>query len=169
MDKDTTEAVVNVAKKRRSDEVEEITLDSGVTVTVRSVAASLIDQVTAQIKDPEPPTWMNDEKGREEVNYNDPGYLKQVQDADRERGVAAMDAIIMFGFDLTDGIPEDDEWVAKLNILGISVDADDKIAVEFAYKKYVAISPEDINLVTSKSGISSEAMQEAEKSFRSSS
>ncbi len=167
MEKDTTEAVVNVAKERKSNEAREVTLDSGVRVVVHSVAASLIDRVTAQIKDPDPPTFHNEDKDRDEVNYNDPSYLKEMQDADRKRGVAAMDAIIMFGFDLVDSVPEDGMWVKKLKILGITVDADDEIEVEFAYKKYIVISPEDINLVTSRSGISQEALAEAERSFRS--
>jgi hypothetical protein len=167
MDKDTTEAVVNVAKERSSNEEEIKTLESGVRVTIHSVAASLIDQVTARIKDPDVPTWHNEEKGRDESNPNDPQYLSELQAADRKRGIAAMDAIVMFGFDLVDGVPEDDLWVKKLSILGVDVNADDPIELEFAYKKYIAISPEDINLVTSKSGISQEALQEAESSFRS--
>ena len=166
MDKETTDAVVNVARERTDAEQPEIILESGVKVRVHSVAASLIDQVTAQIKDPEPPTWYNEEKGRDETNPNDPMYLRQVQEADRKRGIAAMDAIVMFGFDLVDGVPEDSLWVKKLNILGINIDAEDPVELEFAYKKYIAISPEDINLVTSKSGISQEALQEAERSFR---
>lgn len=167
MEKDsTTSAVISVAKEREVKIDEPITLRSGVRVYVRSVAASLIDQVTSKIKDPEPPTWRNEEKGRDEINYADPSYTRGMAEAERQRGVAAMDAIIMFGFDLVDDIPEDDLWLKKLAILGVEVDSKDPLQREFAYKKFVAISPDDIGLVTSRSGISAEQIEAAEKSFQ---
>lgn len=169
MTEESTKAVVEVARKRKGDEQEIVVLSSGVRAKVKSVTASLIDQVTAKIKDPEVPMWHNPEKDRDEPNYTDPKYIRAMREKERERGIAAMDAIIMFGIELIDEIPdpEKDPWLQKLRMLGIDIDPQSPLEIEFAYKKYVAISPEDVELVTAKSGISAEDIEAAEQSFRS--
>ena len=166
MDKKSETAVVEIARKREQIEDDGIhTLASGVRVTISPVTASLIDQVTARIKDPDPPMWHNEDKDRDEPNYADPRYIKGLADAERERGLAAMDAIMMFGFELVDGIPENDAWMKKLKLLGIDVEVGDEIETEFAYKKYVAVAPDEVTLVTERSGISAEEFEAAEASF----
>lgn len=162
------EAVIQIAKKvSKGDPKEPVTLESGVRVYVKPITAALIDQVSSRIKDPDPPMWYNEAKDRDEPNYSDPRYIKALSDAERERGIAAMDAIMMFGFELADGVPENKLWIRKLAMLDVEVDEDDEIAVEFAYKKYVAVAPDEISLVTDRSGISQEELQAAEASFRS--
>lgn len=165
----STNAIIEVAKERREETELQgiITLSSGVRARILSVAASLIDQVTAKIKDPDPPMWHNEDKDRDEPNYADPVYIRRMGDAERERGVAAMDALIMFGVELVDGLPEDNGWLKKLKFLGVEIDEKDQLAVEFAYKKFVATSVSDLSLITAKSGISAEDVAAAEKSFRS--
>lgn len=143
-----------------------VVLSTGFRARIVPVSASLIDQVTAKIKDPDVPMWKNEEKGREEPNPADPAYLKALDDAARERGIAAMDALIMFGVDLVDDIPGDSLWVKKLKFLGIDVDTDDPFEVEFYFKKYVAVSAEDVQLVTSRSGMTAGDVEAAERSFR---
>lgn len=171
MDKNSENAVVEVARDEKKGGLGKIhTLQSGVRVTVTPVTAQLIDKVTSKIKDPDPPVWYNEDKGREEPNYSDPAYNRKLAETERERGVAAMDAIMMFGFELVDGLPEDDRWIKKLKLLGVEdVNVDDEIEAEFAYKKYVAVAPDEIALVTDLSGISSEELEAAEASFRSTS
>lgn len=161
-------AVVEVARDNSVDKEEIVTLSSGVRVKIGSVTASLIDRVTSKIKDPDPPMFMNEDKGREEPNYSDPKYRRQLAEAERERGIAAMDAIVMFGFELVDGLPEDTRWKRKLQLLDISIpdDADD-IELEFLYKKYVAVAPDEVGLVTERSGLTEEEIRAAEASFRS--
>jgi hypothetical protein len=168
MTEESTNAVVEVARKRKSDEQEIVTLSSGKRALITAVTASLIDQVTAKIDDPEVPMWMNEEKGREEPNYTSPTYIREMKEAERLRGLAAMDAIIMFGIELQDGVPDpkEDNWLDKLRLLGIDIDPQSPLEIEFAYKKYVAVSPEDIELVTEKSGITAEDVAAAERSFR---
>lgn len=161
------DAVIEIARKSKGmDEDGVYTLSSDVRVKVHPVTAALIDQVTARIKDPEPPIWHDDDRDRDVPNYSDPIYVKKLADAERERGIAAMDALVMFGFELVDGLPEDSVWVRKLRLLGIEVDLDDELALEFAYKKYVAVAPEEMSLVTEMSGISPEELKAAEDSFR---
>lgn len=165
---ETKNAIVEVARERSEDENLDgiVTLSTGVQVKVHAVAASLIDQVSAKIHDPEPPMWYNEDKGREEPNYADPRYQRGLAEAERKRGIAAMDALIMFGFELVDGLPENDKWIRQLKMLGVDIDIEDPLELEFAYKKYIASSTKDLNLVTAKSGISAEDVAAAEKSFR---
>jgi len=161
------QAVIEIARKVGEIDTDEVfTLTSGARVKVHPITAALIDQVTARIKDPVAPVWHDEEKDRDVINYADPAYIKGLADVERERGIAAMDAIVMFGFELVDGVPEDSVWLRKLSLLGIVIDDTDEVAVEFNFKKYVAVAPDEISLVTDRSGISSEELQAAEASFQ---
>jgi len=167
-DKNEKHPVVQVAnivnEKAATDGV--VTLSTGYRANILPVSASLIDQVTAKVKDPKVPMWMNDQKGRKEPNPADPDYLRQLDEAARERGIAAMDALVMFGVELLDPIPDDGAWIKKLVYLGIELDEEDEFEIEFFFKKYVAVSAEDVTLVTRRSGMSAEEVADAERSFR---
>lgn len=168
MGKDAQEAVKAVAGKQL-DESKIRTLSTGIRAKIVPVSASLIDEVTANVKDPKVPTWHNEEKGRDEPNPNDPGYQEALQEAQRERGVAAMDAMIMFGVELVDPMPEDDKWVRKLKFVGVDIsdiDLDDEIAREFFYKKHIVVGATDLKALTEASGISEEDIAEAERTFQ---
>jgi hypothetical protein len=143
-----------------------VVLSTGYEARIVPVSASLIDQVTSKVKDPDVPMWENPDKGREEPNPADPNYLKALDDAARERGIAAMDALIMFGVELVEAIPESSLWIKKLSFLGIELDTEDPFEVEFYFKKYVAVSAEDVQLVTSRSGMTADDVEAAERSFR---
>jgi hypothetical protein len=160
--------VVAVAQKIDGEDNEIEVLSTGYRAKIIPVSASLIDQVTAQIKDPPVPMWANESKGIDEPNPNDPAYIEALEDAGRKRGMAAMDAIIMFGVDLLDPIPEGHTWIRKLQILGIApeMDENDEIEREFNFKKFVAVAAEDVSLVAQKSGISGEDIEEAERTFQ---
>jgi len=169
-EKEKNNPVVAVAQKIGSKGKDDgiTTLSTGYRARLIPVSASLIDQVTAQVKDPDIPMWHNDDKDVDEPNPNHPDYIKALEGKGRERGMAAMDAIIMFGVDLLDPIPEDNIWIKKLQILGISldIDVDDPIEREFAFKKYVAVAAEDVSFVAQKSGMSGEDLDEAERTFQ---
>ena len=162
------EPAVLVAEKKAGRREQQISrLSTGVSAVLSPVSASLIDEVTAKVKDPKVPTWHNEEKGRDEPNPGDPDYIEALSDAERERGKAAMDALVMFGVDLVDGVPEDDEWLVKLQFLGVVENRElSTMEREFVYKKYVAVSAADIGRITELSGISSEELQEAEATFQ---
>src|SRR5512144_292538 len=105
--------------RERADQVR--TLSTGYRAIVRPVSASLIDDVTSRVEYPSVPEFFNEEKGRPEPNPMDPEYVRQVAAANRQRGVAAVDAIIMFGVELIDPIPviapdtpPSKNWVKKL-------------------------------------------------------
>ncbi len=162
------EPVVMVAEKRAGEREDKVgKLSTGIRAKLSPVSASLIDEVTAKVKDPPVPTWYNEEKGRDEPNPGDPAYIEALSDAERERGKAAMDALVMFGVNLVDGVPEDDGWLAKLQFLGVVEDRElSAMEREFVYKKYIAVSAADVGKITELSGISSEELQEAEATFQ---
>lgn len=150
--------------EREADRI--ITLSTGVRVRLRAVSASLIDEVRSRVKDPPVPVVHDEEKGRDLPNPSDPEYLKALEDAEDTRNRAASDAMIMFGVELVDGLPEDSTWIKRLNFLGIEVNSGDDLSVEFAYKKYQAIGAPDLPLVYSASAVTDEEVQRAINGFR---
>jgi len=134
----------------------------------------LLEEVTAEIPDPPVPMWRNPDTEREEPNPNDPAYLKEVARATRARGRAGLEALMMFGFELVDGLPEDTEWIRKLRFLErrgwvdlSEYDMEDPFDLEFLYKKWVAIGSDDLTLAGQKSRISQEDIATAQASFQS--
>jgi len=163
------EPAVIVAEKNENMAAERavITLSTGVKALLTPVSASLIDEVTARVKDPQVPMWMNEDKGREEPNPAHPQYLEDLATAERLRGKAAMDALIMFGVKLVDPVPEENDWLEKLQFLEVVETRElSKMERVFFYKKFIAVSATDIGKITQLSGISSEDMEVAEGTFQ---
>jgi hypothetical protein len=157
--------------KSKVDEV--TTLSTGVKAIVRPVPAYLVDKMVSEIKVPNPPKQFDEVKQREEENPFDPVYLKQIEDANREKGLVTMEAMIMWGIELVDGIPDPDEWLprlewmAKRSELDLSVyDLDDPLDLEFVYKAFIATSGVDLMMVTIKSGMQNEEVELAMRGFR---
>lgn len=165
-------AVTDEAKERKDSSGTVITLASGVRIKLNPVPTSLIDAVTSRIKDPEIPVWVDDD-GRERHNPLDPQYEKDLREASRLRGLAAIDALTLFGVDLLDGLPPDEEWLTKLQYMekmGLidvlkDYDLDDPTMKELVYKKFVGVTNDIIEKITQISGVSPEAVSSAEDSF----
>lgn len=166
-------AVVNVAKSVVENRDSAVTLADGRNGRVVSVATSLVESVTSQIKDPEVPMWHNTDKDRDEPNPMDPKYVAALNEAAKARSLAAVDAMIMFGVELVDGMPEDDAWLTKLkymekrHLLDLSeYDLSDEMDLEYLYKKYVAVDNNVLVKIGKMSGISQEDIKQAEDAFR---
>ncbi len=137
------------------------------------VSIQLIEDVGNSIKDPEAPIWNNPNKeGRAERNPSDPEYLAGLAEARRMRNAAIMDAMVMMGIEIVDGVPDDDEWVKKLRsmekrgLLSIDgYDLEDPIDREFLFKRYFLATGEVIELVSRASGATEEVVARAEASF----
>ncbi len=172
-EKQEKSAAVKVAKRRKPSS-EEVELATGVRARLVPISASLIDEVVAEVKLPEIPTWTNPDKGREEPNPDDPIYLEELARAERNRGVAAIDAMVLFGVELLDGVPDDDSWLTKLQFLEkrgkLSLDEydlKDEMDREFLYKKFIAVSSDDLLMLSTMSGISEGDIAQATEGFRS--
>lgn len=155
------------------EEGEDSILSTGVRARIVPVAASLIEEVTRRVRDPEIPMWHDPERDKDIPNENDPIYLRALIEAKKKRGEAAMEAMILFGVELLDGLPESDEWFRRLQFLdkrGLldlsQYDVEDPIDREFIYKRYIAVGSTDFILIGSLSGLSQEGIRAAGETFR---
>lgn len=169
----TANPALEMAKEQQSDTGKVYVLQNGTRISILPVSATLLDEVTARIIDPEPPMFFNENKQRDEPNPADPTYLKELSANERKRLVASLDVMTMFGVELLDGMPEDDSWMKKLKMterLGhidlSSYDLDDELDVEFMYKRYIILSADIINKIGSASGLTEEEVAKAEAVFQ---
>jgi hypothetical protein len=167
------QAVLEVAKMIASHKEAVITLSGNVRAKLIGVPATLIDEVSSRIQDPEVPMWHNPDKDRDEPNPSDPGYIKGLSDAARQRGLAAIDAMCMFGVELIDPVPDKGVWLKKLQYLEkrgnldlSSYNLEDPMDIEYLWKRFIAVDATVIQAITKLSGISQEEIAEAERSFR---
>jgi len=135
---------VDVAKERR-DRDEAAVLSTGVKARFVPVAASLISD-----------------------------YLKLMREVKEKRDKVSMDTMILFGIELLDEIPEDGAWINKLRYMEKlghlnleSYDLTDPIEREFLYKRYIAVSSDDLIEILKRSGISEDDIAQAMKTFPS--
>jgi len=163
---------VTVAKEKVTENRERV-LSTGVNVRIVPISASLIMEVQQHIPFPPVPIVYDEEKNQTYENPNHPSYLRGVEEVETMRSTAAMDAIIMFGVELLDGIPKDDTWLRKLKTMdkngaiGLKVyDLEDPIDLEFLYKKFIAVSSDDFQLISSMAGVTQEGIEAAEDSFQ---
>lgn len=147
-------AALQVAQDRREEEGI-TTLSTDVRVRFAIVPPALLAEVKSKVKDPKPPMWVDPDKDREMPNYNDPAYLEAMEEAASARGMAIIDALLLFGVELVDGMPEDDRWLRKLALmekmghLDLSAyDLDDELEREFLYKKHIAVQIKDYPVIT---------------------
>lgn len=162
---------IDALKRFNPDDV--VVLSSGVKARLKPVAATLIADVATRIPEPEIPKVFIEEKGREEENPSDPGYLRKMNETNIARSRAIMDTIVMLGVELVDGVPPNDQWLPKLMYLvklGHFVlegyDLDDQFDREFIFKRYIAVGAFDMADVMSRSGITEEEIAHAGALFR---
>lgn len=152
------EEAKRLARGQGDDSV--VILSTGVRVRLNPVSSSLVEDMKNAIKMPPVPMVWIEAKEREEENPNDPAYIDAVREVESKRASAVLDALVMFGVELEDGLPEDAVWVKKLkvlerrNALDLSgFDLDDNFDLEFLYKRYVAVAGADLAIVGSLHGM----------------
>lgn len=156
------------------------TLSTGVRVKLLPVNSMLIQAAMGKIKDPPVPVVIDREQGKEWENPSDPAYINELTAAQIQRGYARLNTVILWGVELVDGLPDDDRWLYKLQLMdkqGIidlsDFDFNNPIDKEFAYKKFVAIGDEvdedggnkDMSLILNRGVVSEEAVAEASEVF----
>lgn len=166
--------VVTDVKRIGLGDKETVVLSTGVKVKFTPVGASLIDAINSKFVQPEPPMMMIEDKGREEPNPMHPDYIKALNDHERAKGNAVIDALMVFGVELVDGMPEDESWVDKLKFLSKQMNQDvtgldltDKFERELAYKRLVVFSALDMDTLFRNTGVTQEAIDAAKENFRS--
>lgn len=168
-------AALQVAKAVAVDQGDGIvTLSTGYRARLKPVATSLVTDAIGLIKDPPVPVWHNPDKDRDEPNPFDPEYNRIVAANDTLRGAATMDVMVYFGVELLDGLPDDLTWLKKLKYMEkrgrldlSSYDTEDPIDREFLFLRYIAVAQEDLEMVMTRSGITTEGVNQAKAQFPS--
>lgn len=164
------EAVIATAQEEAQDEQQDTirTLDTGARVRITPVPPGLISRAQMRIEYPKVPQFHNPDKDRMEDNPSHPDYIAECNRVNEARGMAALDAMCMFGLELVDGVPDDDAWIRKLEWVmpGFEFDESDPIAKEYYYKTLVAVGMQDFVMLAGAMGVTQEAIAQAEQSFQ---
>lgn len=95
---DAIEAASRAIKRiTRNGRFAEFELENGIVLHLKTVPPLLLTAVQAEFKYPEPPNVMIEEKGRNEPNPNDPGYIKECEEVDLARNLAINDVVLAVG------------------------------------------------------------------------
>ena len=174
LDKERSAAAAKVIAEDTSGP-EIFILSTRVRAIIRPVSSSLLDSISSNIVEPEIPMFMNEDKGRSEPNESDPNYLKELQAVQRSKGLAAVDAVVMFGVELVDDLPADGAWLENLQFMETlghidlsDYDLENKKMLEYLYKRFVCVTQDDIKEIMSLSTPSDAGTLQAVKKFRSS-
>jgi len=170
-DVDTSKLVADIAENMQQDEI--VTLPNGIRVRFRSVAPDLLRKVQSdpEMADPSVPMvpHPNDEERLTENPY-DPEYKKACRVAAEKRTDAVMQAMVLLGVELVDGIPGDDEWLDDFVFLGV-IDKSDaanagKKLKEIWYKRFVALDATGFDLLQKRMGLNEEMVANSRKIFQ---
>lgn len=167
---------VQKAQNKSKDVIE---FSTGVKLKVKEqMNPSVIIDILADLESvrPEPPTVYVEAIDREEINLEDPEYLKRLGRWEIVGSRRMVDALILIGTELLlipKGIdkPEDSGWIGMLEVLGFKLNRRNKAARYLAWVKHVAIKTEDdwtviTENVGRRAGVSESDVQRAQSSFQ---
>lgn len=167
-------AIAQEAKKIHS----RVTLSSGIVLKLKDVQPAIIRRAMAAIREPEVPVWMNPDKGREEPNPNDPGYIAAMGEFQEARLGAYYKLLGALGTtveSVPEGWfrPEEDGWLEVPRFLGIEPDLTSSFTRYHEWLElYACMGHEDRNAITAMTfqrngGITEPEVAEAFDWFRS--
>lgn len=153
-------AVAAHNRENRNEKPEVRKLSTGYRVRIIPVSTALIVDAQNQVEEPKPPMWHNEDMDRDEPNYNDPGYKRAMKKYSDQRGEAALNALLLFGLELVDPLPDDNRWIKKLRHLEkrgqldlSEYDLEDEFDRELVFLRYVATTATDLEEIGIASGI----------------
>ena len=166
-------AAVEAARAIASETDDDLLEVEGYPVRVKAIPAAIISDTTNRIPDPPVPTWHNKEYDRDEANPNDPSYLLAKEEVDRKRGEAMIDATVMFGIELPDGVPPTENWLPRLQFMErrgqidlSGYNLDDELELEFVFKRYIIANIALITYIQRLSSVTPEDVGKAGQPFR---
>jgi hypothetical protein len=149
-----------------------VTLSTGVQVRLHAVSGSLVEDVKDAIPEPKVPVVYIEAKDREEENPSDPNYIKAMEEWQRKRGDAVLDALLTFGVELLDGVPEDGKWLKGLKLLErkklldlSGFDLEDEFDREYLFKRHVAVAGADLQYLAPLQSVRPEEVARARRTF----
>lgn len=149
------EAVAQVEKPQTNT----LTFSTGVVLKTKQVPVMRLQSIIEKFKYPEVPLINNPSKGRAERNPEHPVYLEQRAEVDTQRALAIVDAVIVFGTEIEhvpDSVPslESKDWIEELDLVGIDVKSESRLARYLAWVKYVAmVTQDDLLLIRNQAGL----------------
>jgi hypothetical protein len=166
--------VRDIVKKSKVEVDDIITLASGVRVRLHPVSNVLIRDIQNRIPFPKPPIWHDPSTDRDEDNYTHPDYVKALQERNNEINSQQINAYVILGFDLVDGVPDKSTWLPKLKMLerlGVislrDFDLEDDGDLEYLYRRYIATpTVPEIDMITDLSQLTPEEIAKQRASFR---
>ena len=153
----------------------QILLSSGVILNLTSVPKTFIYEATRAFKRPKIPTYLNEEKGREEENPGDPDYLEALEMYAADVANAATDVALLRGTSIQE-IPDDvigpdsDEWIQEMEVLGLPMRDNPRARYMTWIKAIAAPLDKDINGLLEEvgrlTGVSESDVADAVERFR---
>jgi hypothetical protein len=152
--RDESEALDVLSKavaRRLSGNRAELTLSNGIVFEFRPVSPLLTASIQAELEQrlPQPPRVWIEEKGREEVNPNDPDYLQELRRQEHLNALALSDAITFAGVEvksIPEGLcgPDSEEWLKDPRIIvamrnGLEFDPADPIKRKVVWMRLYAL------------------------------
>ena len=172
-------AAADTKKKRVSDKAKMgkdkiFNTEGGFAVKFHPVAANVIREAQVRIPDPLIRTFDHPTTGAPTENPAHPDYIREMAEVKETRTKAAMNAMLLFGLELVDPIPAENDWLKKLLYLGLitqpefdeAVSEDGKFLRELFFKNYVVSDLTVLKELQAMSGITEEMVAEARKSFQ---
>lgn len=145
----------------------------GVRARLVQVPEGVLEDAERRIPEPVIPVIKDEAEGTEFENPNDPAYLREVEQYRLKQGIAAIEAMCLFGVELLNELPADNTWRKKLQYLEKRghidlawVDWDDPMELEFVFLRYAFLTVDDITYIGTISRLTQEELRRAEASFR---
>lgn len=185
MVKRSSEAAVRAAAQTAAAQINghepdmpsEVVLENGVILKFKPFPAELVRRAAQRLAVPEVPRVMNEDKGREEDNPNDPKYLQAVAEHTQESWSTGVNVMIALGTEVShvpDGLyrPEDEAWIADCKYFGVEVEAEDDRARYISWVQLYAVSGggdwmKVLLPLIKRAGLTEEEVAQAVQSFRS--
>lgn len=155
----------------------EVTLPSGVVVTVTSVPGRILLDLLNTIPEPKPPVITREGTTRTEENTADPEYQAALTKYKTDQGKLAQEIYITQGIRKIISIPEDkialddDEWIERLELLGLKPAREPARARWRDWLLYHVIDEGDVahlmtEVAVAGGGVTEELVKQASDSFR---
>jgi hypothetical protein len=155
------------------------TFSTGVKIRIKPVSSMIIQR--AQEAVPLPPVFLQAVPGPNGTvkfadNPNHPDYIERKREAESQRGIKAIEAMILYGVELVDGLPADDEWLEDLGMVTdlqkyYTLNAEGQHVINAKAKKllYVmnvaALTGDDFGMIASNVIVTEAKVQEEVRSF----
>lgn len=162
---------------RQNQSEEEITLQNGIVLKLKTVPAAMVRRVATKVEKPKIPRT-DAGKGREEENPTDPEYLDRMDEYHYVVGEATVNVILSMGVEVI-SVPEnmskieDDDWTEALEFFEVDKDYDlsTKIGRKLAWLSYYAIAGEPewlvvLGKISAMIGMTEAEVASAIESFR---